>query len=365
MKPALLVGLLIAVALGTMACFLFRKTRIWSELKQTTIDLDGLATVKVPTDLRYEPEPPHRDGDISRFLFRRVNDTHINGTTSYAETMIIAIAAPDLDRSTFAAQRRKGSFDVNKPPAPGQTSVEGALQWEIFQTVYEHHPVTEPAHYLRLTDAEAGIVITWLGYQKQYTVEQAKANLKYLRSTIAIGPNRAEYFEKLRDYKTSDRDAERARNLELLSAALKELNFPPVTAGQWTNHGAWRYSVDNGRPQRFYLVLPMNHMRMPDGAIDVDGPITTFKFVQNRYWWQNNRGSGGGLIPEEILPGFVEEMTDREDVYFLSIQTINLWKGYPGGGNPILTELRAAVDRAEKLKTEFLSKGLISGDAEP
>ncbi|QOY87422.1 hypothetical protein [Paludibaculum fermentans] len=365
MKPALLVSLIFAVALGTSACFLFRKARNWADLKQTTVDLDGLATVKVPSDLRYDAEPVQRSGDTAQFQFRRVNDTHLNGQTSYAETMVITIAAPDLDRATFEAQRRQGLFDVTKASGTGATSTEGPLQWEIFQTVYERDPVKEPAHYLRLTDAEAGIVITWLGYQKQYTVEQARANLKYLRSTITVAPTRAAYFEKLRDYKTNSRTAEAARNLELLSAALKELGFPPATVGQWTRHGTWRYTIDNGRPQQFQLVLPVNHMRMPDGAFELKGPLTSFKFIQNKYWWQNNQGRGGGLIPQDLLPGLVEEMTDREDVYFFSIHGLNLWKSYPGDGNPLLTELRSAIVEAEKLKAEFFSKGLIGGDAEP
>ncbi|MBN9657205.1 MAG: hypothetical protein J0H49_03455 [Acidobacteria bacterium] len=365
MKPALLVGLLFAVALGTSACFLFRKSRVWADLKQTTVDLDGLASVKVPTDLRYDSEAIQHHGDTAQFQFRRVNDTHLNGQTSYAETMVITIAAPDLDRATFEAQRRKGAFDVTKPQAAGETSTEGPLQWEVFQTVYERDPVREPAHYVRLTDADAGLVITWLGYQKQYSVEQARANLKYLRSTIAIAPARAEYFEKLRDYKTSSRTADAARNLDLLASGLKELGFPPASVGQWTRHGAWRYTIDNGRPQQFHLVLPINHMRMPDGAFELKGPLTSFKFIQNKYWWQNNQGRGGGLIPQDVLPGFVEEMTDREDVYFFSIHGLNLWKAYPSEGNPLLTELRGVIAEAEKLKAEFFSKGLIGGDAEP
>ncbi|MGC4051259.1 MAG: hypothetical protein QM757_18015 [Paludibaculum sp.] len=365
MKPALLVGLLFAVALGTSACFLFRKSRNWTELKQTSIDLDSLASVKVPADLKYDADATTRNGDTAQFQFRRVNDTHLNGQTSYAETMLITIAAPDLDHASFDAQKRKGSFDVTRPSGPGQSSTDGPLQWEIFETVYERHPVKEPAYYLRLTDAEAGVAITWLGYQKQYTVEQAQANLKYLRGTITVAPTRAGYFEKLREYKTSSRAEDSARNLALLSSAFQELGYPPAVVGSWTRHGPWRYIIDSGRPQQLHMVLPIHHLRMPDGPFDMKGPLTSFKFIQNKYWWQNNQGRGGGLIPQDLMAGFAEEMTDKEDIYFCSIRALNLWKAYPGEGNPLLTELRTVIAQAEKLKAEFFSKGLIGGDAEP
>ncbi|WP_321471852.1 hypothetical protein [uncultured Paludibaculum sp.] len=364
MKPALLVGVLIAVAVGTMACFLFRKSRIWSELKQTQVSLDGLAKVAVPADLRYDSEAVLHDGDTAQFRFQRINDHHLNGMTSYAENLLITIAAPDLDHAVFDAHRQKGHYDAAKVGQPEQTSKEGPLLWEIFSTTYERDPVKEPAHYVRLTDAAAGVVIGWWGYRKQYTVEQAEANLRFLRSTLSITQGRAAYFERYRDYRTSGRDADLAHNLELLSAALKELGFAPAVAGQWTRHEPWRYTIDNGRPQQFHLVLPIQHMRMPDSPFELKGPLTTFRFVQN-FWWQNNQGRGGGLIPQDSLPGFIEELTDKQEVHFFSIHGLNLWKALPGTDNPVLTQLRAFIADADKQKEIFFSKGLIDADAEP
>ena len=114
MKPALLVGVLIAVAVGTMACFLFRKSRIWSELKQTQVSLDGLANVTVPADLRYDSEAVRHDGDTAQFRFQRVNDHHLNGMTSYAENLLIIKGHPELIqayRQNFLAHKAH-----SKPP---------------------------------------------------------------------------------------------------------------------------------------------------------------------------------------------------------------------------------------------------------
>lgn len=364
MKPVLLVGLLLAVALGTMACFLFRKSRIWSEMKLATVDLDGLAEVRAPADLRYDPEALHKDGDTAQFRFQRVNDTHINGQTSYAENLLITIAAPDLDRAALLNHRDRGFYDPTKPGPAVQDTREGPLQWQIFSMTYERHPVTEPAHFLRLTDVNSGIILVWWGYQKQYTIEQARANLRYLLGTIKVKSDRAAYFEELRDYRTSSRDADRARNLELLAGALRELGFPPAGEGRWTRHDSWSYVIDSERPQQFHLVLPIHHMRMPDSPFRLTAPITTLRFVRN-FWWQDNRGNGGGLIPSDLLPGFVVGLSDPEDIHFFRIQELNLWKASPGDGNPLLTQLRAFISEAESLKAKFLQEGLIDADAEP
>lgn len=364
MKPVLLAGLLIAVALGTMACFLLRRSRIWSEMKPAGVNLDGLAEIQVPPDLRYDPEATEKDGDAARFRFQRVNDYHLNGQTSYAENLLVVIAAPDVDHALLAARRDRGVFDPGKPGPAVEDAHEGPLHWQVFSMTYRRDPVEEPAHFVRLTDEGAGVVYIWWGYQKQYTVEQAKANLKFLRSTLKLAPERAAWFEKLRSYSTASRDNDAAYNLQLLATALRELGFPPAEAGRWTRYQDWRYTIDSERPQQFHLVLPIRHMRMPDSPFRLTAPLTTIRFVRN-FWWQDNQGMGGGLLPKASLDGLATELQPPEDIHFFSIHALNLWKAAEGEGNPVLTQIRAFMADAERQKQDFLTKGAIDADAEP
>lgn len=297
-------------------------------------DLDGIAEMQLRADLRLDSRDTEQTGDRTTLHFRRVNDTHINGQTSYAEFLTVALLAEDL------------------PVAESFTMEE---------TVYEQHPVKEPAWRVKLVDAKAGVSLDWMGYKKQYNADRAKAYVREMAAGLRWKKDRAAHFAAHRDWSTSGWPAVYEANLRLLNAALAEKGFPAVAPGQWTSHGEWRYTVDNERPQRFHFARAVAHIALPDGPFRLLAPLTYFRFFATRgYWHQDNQGHGGGVLPASVLPGFREEWTNREHVYFYSIQSLQLWKDHPS----LTKGLSELMEEAERRAEEFRTKGSIDADAE-
>lgn len=293
------------------------------------VALEDVAEVRLPEDLRLDAGRTEHTGDKSTFHFRRVNDTHLNGQTSYAELLSLSLLAEDM------------------PCAEGIN---------IEETVYERHPVKEPAWRIRITDPKAGVAIDWQGFKKHYTAEKAKAYLYEIRDSVKWKRDRAGHFRSHRDWDVAHRE----RNLQLVAEALAMLGLPPVEEGKWTAHGDWRYSIDNERPQRFHLVRVIAHVQLPDGPFRLLTPLTVFRYVRGG-WWQDNQGLGGGIVPKALLAGLTDEMASREQVYFYRIQALQLWKEHDSVEMAIRDLMREGDHRAE----EFYQRGAVDGDAEP
>lgn len=337
------------------------KTRRWADLEQVTLDLDGVAEVRLPRDLHYDPEATRRSGDYAGFVFSRVDGHHLNGMTSYAENLEIYFAAPDLAESAFDSLAARGTFDNFRRATAIRTERHGPIQLDLFSGTYDRDPVHEPTWSIRLTHRAARIAVSWWGYQKTYTLDQARENLQHLHAQIKPSGTIAAFLQRSRTYDSAAWQAVRDRNLAALNDALRDLGLPPVQTGAWTHHGGLRYLIDNNRPQQFHLVQPIAHTRLPDGPFKLLGPLTAFRFIQNT-WWQDNQGLGGGQVPYDNLAELTREMTDHAEVYLYRIHSFNLWRPFDGAPRDLL---RQALAEGDAMKGQFQAGKLLGGDAEP
>ena len=332
MKLAILI--LVLAALTFLACRGLQRNRNWARAKEVTVDLNGVAEVRLPAELRLDSESIRHTGDRTTFQFRRVNDHHWNGMTSYAELMSVSLLAPDLPVSS--------SIDVE-------------------ETLYERDPVREPSWKVRLSDPKTGVAIDWQGFQRHYTADQAKANILHIRDTLRWRHDRADHFQSHRDWSTENWQQVRGRNLQLLAEALAAKGFPPA-GSTWTRHGNWRYIIDNDRPQRFHLVRHIASIELPDGPFGLLSPLTFFRYYHTRgFWHQENQGRGGGILPAAVLAEFQTELTNSRLVYFYRIQDLQLWKEHASLSDALHELIREGDLRAG----EFEKQGAIDASAEP
>jgi hypothetical protein len=329
-------GLLAAtVVFGLGACL--RRQHEWSSRKLQTVNLDGLVDATVPADLRYDPEATVHEADSAEFTFLRVNGHHWNGMTSYAEGLRIRVVARDIGDGVFdRIVKRSSPFG---PRDEVRTEADGPMTWQFSSFVYQRDPVTEPAWRIRLIDGDAGLILTWWGYRKQYTLETARQSIDFARSRLDVTGDLQAYLRKYRDWQGDHPETTGARNLRLLEEALRELGLPPAEPGQWTRRGDWQYLIDDERPRQFHLVRSVAHHPTPEGPIHLNEPLTLFRYVQGT-WWQNSQVVEAGNLPSSVTAGLEAEMTDRTQTYFYRIHSLNLWKEHAGTGNPVLNQLR-------------------------
>ncbi len=299
MAQTALITLLAALAALT-ACGLFARDRLWEKGKTTAVELADLATLRSPEGLRYVPHRKLPDGDSEPYEFERTYKHHLNGQASNAEELTITIHAEDV------------------PIAPG----EGRWLWTVKPETYDRDPVHEPSWRIRLLDRQANIELDWLGFQKHYTVGTAKRNLQWMAETI-VTPNRKAWFQARRDWPTDGWRANLAHNLPRVQGQLAALGMPPAVEGQWTAHGDLRYTLDHDRPQHFLLALQLGNEPKLTYPVDMHGPVTQYTFVDGRVW-QHNRNDGG-MLPAPELAHLRAEWTEPGNVYYYSIQKLNLW----------------------------------------
>lgn len=299
MAQTALIILLTALASLT-ACGLFARERLWANGKSQAVELADLATLRAPEGLRYIPHRKLPNGDSEPYEFERTYKHHLNGTASLAENLTITIHAAD------------------RPVEPG----EGRWQWSVKAETYERDPVVEPSWRVRLLDREANIELDWRGFQKHYTVETAKRNLQWMAETI-VTPNRKAWFQARRDWPTDGWRENLAHNLPRVQRELAALGMPPAVEGQWTAHGELRYTLDHDRPQHFLLALQLGTEPKLTYPVDMHGPVTQYTFVDGRLW-QHIRNDGG-MLPAPELARLRPEWTEPGNVYYYSIQKLNLW----------------------------------------
>ncbi|MBL8177212.1 MAG: hypothetical protein JNK48_21235 [Bryobacterales bacterium] len=324
----IVVLLVIAVAFVAYACCGRRRPPI-------TVDLGGIAEVQLREDLRLDARDTEQNGDRATFRFRRVNDTHLNGQTSYAEQLTLSLLAPDL-------------------PAADSLDVQ--------QSVYERHPVKQDAWRIRMTDAKTGIELDWTGYRKHYSRPQAEAHLRAIAGSLRWKQDRATHFAQHRDWSGADWPAVFRHNMATLNHALAAQRMPPVSTGQWTSHRQWLYAVDEERPQRFHLVRHIAGIAMADGPFRLAAPLTFFRYFRSRgFWHQENQGHGGGKLPDSLLPGFRSGLSNPEHVYFYRMQSLQLWQEHPS----LPTALQELMRDGDAQAREFATRGALEPDSEP
>lgn len=317
-------------ALATLAaCGLYARERLWEKGKTNTVDLDDLATLSSPEGLRYVPHRKLPDDNQEPYEFERYYKSHLNGQSSYSEHLTITIYAEDV------------------PLEPG----EGRWLWTVKAVTYDRDPVHEPSWRIRLLDREAKVELDWRGFQKHYTVETAKKNLEFMAQSIRFH-NRKAWFQARRDWPTDGWRDNLAQNLPRLQQQLAALGMPPVVEGQWTSHGDLRYTIDHQRPQHFILALQLGTEPKPDYPVSLNGPVTKYTFVDHRVW-QQNQGGPGGMLEAPELNRLRTEWTERGNVYYYSIQMLNLW------GTP-QSSVKELVAKARQLQSQHRAGTLVT-----
>ena len=327
MVQTALITLLAALA-ALAACGLYGRERLWANGKAQTVELADLATVRSPEGLRYVPHRKLPNGDAEPYEFERIYKHHLNGQASLAEELTLTIHAED------------------RPVEPG----EGRWLWSVKPEMYDHS-VLEPSWRIRLLDRNANVELNWRGFQKHYAVETAKRNLQWMAESV-VTHNRKAWFQARRDWPTDGWRDNLAQNLPRVQRELAALGMPPAVEGQWTAHGDLRYTLDHDRPQHFLLALQLGNEPKLSYPVDMHGPVTQYTFVDGRVWQQNR--NDGGMLPAPELERLRPEWREPGNVYYYSIQKLNLWGTPHASVKELLAQARQlqSQHRAGTLITE-------------
>lgn len=335
----------------------------WTRQKQTPHQLDAVATVSLPQKFIADGYEPERTPDRADYRFRRVNDTHINGQTSYAEDLTITVVAPDLPPARFDRMLRIGEIaGMGRTPGLGEPDAE-ARRWLVRETVYEQHPVTEPSWLVRVDDAKRGIVLTWRGFKKQYTLEEAKLNLTTLIAAVSLSPAIADEFAKRRSWARSGWEPAYAVNSGVAAAVLNEFKLTLPASDSMTRNGRWRIYLDDERPQQLHVVHELAALTLPDGPFRITEPVTYYKYMQQR-WIQDNQGELSDRLPANGQLLMAPEFTDTAKVYFYQMKAVDMWRTYTSE-NDFAEMLRSMLKSVQSTHTKLLRDGFIAGDAAP
>lgn len=244
MRMALLLSLL------TLGCY---------KSKPVTFDF-GYGHLELNKDFRYDARRTERDPDSVRFTFTRVNDTHMNGQTSYAETVVLSQIHPNLPESEFRAYLNRGRYDALYTKQPWSIEMDGPLELQVSSTTYERHPVTEPAIVLRLIDKQNHRVLSWYGYAKRYKLADARQHVKAIYASLSVDPV---LYTRFADYTAWQgngwMDAWFA-NKDSLIAALRafhlDLPFQQYIGdtSSWQSGGKLFAAIDGERPSYLHVV---------------------------------------------------------------------------------------------------------------
>lgn len=335
----------------------------WARQKQTAHQLDAIATVSLPQKFITDGYEPERTPDRVDYRYRRVNDTHINGMTSYAEELTISMIAPDLPAVRFDRILRIGEIaGMNRNPGLGEADADGR-RWIVREVTYERHPVTEPSWLVRVDDNKRGIVLTWRGFKKQYTLDEAKLNLTALVSSIAVSPTIADYFATRRSWQRSGWETAYTVNSRVAAAVLAEFKLNLPATDSMARQDKWRLYLDDERPQQLHVVHELAALTVPDGPFRTTEPVTFYKYMQQR-WIQENQGKESDLLAENGQLLMAPEFSDTGKVYFYQMKAVDLWRTY-SSEQEFADMLRTMLKSIEREHAKLLRDGFIAGDAAP
>lgn len=350
-----LLGSLLAACTGASAQ--------WSRQTPVEFALDGIARIALPKGFSALPDRTARTPDYNTYFFEKMYKTHINGTTSYAEELSVVLTAPDFPRARFDEEVASGKMIwFGKNPGPGDAG-ESGLRWKVRETIYEKHPVTEPSWEIRVDNRERGVVVVWRGFKKHYTVEEAKNNLAKLVEHMTVNSTLAADFATRRSWTGNSWEQAYAQNLRVAKSVLAEKGLSLVQPDSLASKGMWRFFIDNERPQQLHVIHELVSMTMPDGPFRLTEPVTYYKYMQER-WFQENQGHVSGMLPLKGQSAIAWNFTDRAKVYFFQIKSVDLWKTY-ANEKEFADMLRALLRKMEAEHTRLLRDGFIRGDAEP
>jgi len=296
-RMALLLSLL------TLGCF-----------KQKAVTLDfGYGTINLHKDFRFEPREIQREPDSARFAFTRVNDTHMNGQTSYAEKLVISHLAPDLDLQAFRKLLNSSHYDALPTKQPYSIEQEDNLEFQISSTQYERHPVSERAIVIRLIDFPNRRVIGWYGYAKRFKVPEAKAYLKQILTTLTIDKQIDTRFPDYKKWEGNDWMEAYFNNRDRFAEALDILGLTTPSqqyigdVSNWESKDNWHVAVDGDRPSLVHLV--QTNVQQPCSTMNDISPI--------------------------LRRSFQEILSKLNSPNCFKVHHFNLWQKLPEAGNPI------------------------------
>jgi hypothetical protein len=317
--------------------FLFfgcRQNPRWEKQKETVVDF-GSGRIRLPRDFRFDPGKTEREPDSIRLYFSRVNDTHLNGQTSYAEGLVVTYLSPRLDDPEFQRRLQQAAYDAMSLRHPERIEHDGSLEWQSGSGLYDRNPVHEPAVMVRLIDRQRRVVLGWYGYQKRYTVEQAKANLRRALQSLEFEPGLDDRFADYEKWRGNDWMEAYFENNKLLIAALQkfglELPFQGYigSVSSWESKGEWSVAIDGERPASLHLVRQVGVL--PASSTIPAAPVTCFRIESGE--WKQHAGPGAEAISSDLRRSFADALKDKSKTYVFRVYRFNYWQELPKDGN--------------------------------
>src|SRR4051794_10029518 len=117
-------GTVLGLCATLAGCRLWGRSRSWAEQKQVVTELGGLGRISLPL-LNRPFLAPREDvnGERAEYPFERINETHINGTTSYRESLRVYVMPQDLDDVNFNRLLEQSRYRDRREP-------DGDVEWE-------------------------------------------------------------------------------------------------------------------------------------------------------------------------------------------------------------------------------------------
>jgi hypothetical protein len=291
--------------------------------KPATIDF-GHGSIVLDKEYRFDERQTRREPESVRFMFTLVNDTHINGQTSYAENLMVSHLAPSLSEPDFRKLLNKGQFDVLSTKTPYSIEMDGNLEFQISSTIYERHPVTQPAILVRLIDYPNRRVIGWYGYTKHYKPAKAKEYLKQVLASVTLDPAVLDArFADYEKWKGNDWMGAYFDNQKLLAPALDTIGFETPfhqfigDVSTWQSKGNLHLAIDGERPAYLHLV-----------EVTGDQPCATINDIS-----------------PDLRPGFKKIFEKQGLPTCFKVHKFNFWLPQPTEGNTILDWINTSLKR--------------------
>lgn len=283
------------------------------------IPLDfGHGIIHLDKKFRHRPDQTDYEPTHVKFYFTRVNDTHFNGQTSYAEEL------------TLTTHAQPCSFPL-KAKSELTTSTDGPLDFQSATAQYDRDPIHEPALVLCLTNKSKNRSLSWYGYAKHYKLEAAKQYLKQIDATLELDPITQQSLESYKTWSGNAWMEAYFENKPKLIAALEkhglEIPYQPYIGAlsNWqpskTNQNLMA-AIDGQRPAHLHIIESI-----------ANNPTTTLTYANNRW-----RQQGPTPISTDLLPELTAQL-DKKLTHNYKVCRFNLWQPLPKDGNAILTWL--------------------------
>jgi hypothetical protein len=275
----------------------------------------GYGVIHLDKKFRFRADQTDREPTHLRFHFTLVNDTHLNGQTSYAEELTLSVPAQPC------------RFPL-KASSAVQTLTEGSIEFQYAMAQYDRDPVHEAVIVGCLTNHAKSRTLSWYGFAKRYKAEAAKEYLMRIDASLEVDPISEAKWEEYRAWAANGWMEANFANKPKLIAALERQGFdlpyqPYIGAlSTWQRKDGASVAIDGERPAHLHFVQAAS-----------TNPTTTLRFEAGRW-----RQSGSVQISADLLPEFAEKL-DKTRTHNFRVCRFNLWQPLPQEGNAILTWL--------------------------